>query len=141
MAAKAIRMFTSNKKRAVGASVFMLVEFLSLFIRWIARRSLYDSYSVLVLFSKPFLNSPASIYAKALHFSWWRKQRRLFHFYCPFRSLSVKCAFSHAFQQIYLLLYHIPPHNNTPLTHLWAKHKFVDALSFLFHFSYKRIRV
>lgn len=50
-------MFTSNKKRekqAVGASVFMLVEFLSLFIRWIARRSLYDSYSVHVVFRNHF---------------------------------------------------------------------------------------
>lgn len=69
-----MRMFTSNKKRekqAVGASVFMLcrvfITFYSLNCPQITLRFILGS----CCFSKPFSNSPVSIYAKALHFSWW----------------------------------------------------------------------
>lgn len=90
-------MFTSNKKKekqAVGASVFMLcrvfITFYSLNCPQITLRFILGS----CCFSKPFSNSPVSIYAKALHFSWWhshstQKKRAeqskdtLSLFYCP----------------------------------------------------------
>lgn len=131
-------MFTSNKKtRAVGASVFMLVEFLSLFIRWIARRSLYDSYSALVLFSKPFLKFPCFDLCKTITIFHGNTDKRAHTFSLLLPAFTLSNVHFHTQYNKYIYFYTI----HTTYTYLWEKHKFVDALSFLFHFlEKKRIR-
>lgn len=126
MEAKAIRMLKSNKKKRAVHQFLCLSSFYHFLFVEQPGRALYDSYSVLVF--STILNSPVSIYAKALHFSWQHK--RLFLVYCRF--FSVKCAFSHATQTTYLHIIQTYIYGET--------RKFVDFLfHFFFFFSYRRI--
>lgn len=131
-AATAIRMFTSNKKEASGRCISfyacrVFITFYSLNCPQITLRFMLGS----CCFSKPFSNSPVSIYAKALHFSWWHTKERLFRFLLPAFSHCQMCIFTrNTTKHVYRTTQHSTAH-----IHLWQKRKFVDALSFLFHFS------
>lgn len=141
-------MFTSNKnnnnntERSVcGASVFMLVEF---FYHFLFVELPVDHFTIharfLLCFLKTIFKFPCfDLMQKHYIFhgnTHTHSRSDSFSFIATAPSLRQMCIFTRNTTNISTFISHIH-------THLWEKRKFVDALSFLFHFLYirKRIRV